>query len=42
MGRFVDLKSGIRGLVVVALACVGARIVAASQANANEFPVVDL
>jgi hypothetical protein len=43
MGRFAGLNSGAWGLVmVVALVCVGPRIVAASQATANEFPVVDL
>jgi Gram-negative bacterial TonB protein C-terminal len=42
MVRFAGLKSGVLGLMLVVLACVGARIVAESQAAANEFPVVDL
>jgi Domain of unknown function (DUF6438) len=43
MGRFAGLKSGVLGLMLVVLACMGARIVAASQAAAAyEFPVVDL
>jgi hypothetical protein len=43
MGRVAGLTIGVWGLVVVAaLACVGARILAASQAIANEFPVVNL